>query len=141
MVRAFIEYLPWLLMEVLNSSLSGFGCHGDILGYRPILSMMSLLMILILFITTSKTVHRYSEDDPENNSSWIFRFMSILYLLKHLNSLSDFSGGFIVSLLMFRSSQAVFVITKPFGLPVSASRYKDLLFILFLAKIRSCLIY
>ena len=88
---------------------------------RPSLSMMSLPMILMVLLFTSSIVQLLAFYEPDVMSTWIVPIISILLLLKHLNSPIDLFGCFIIVFPFANSFCAVSMFMKLRGLPVSAN--------------------
>ena len=97
LVFIFLDVL-FCVFELLSNRFSPFRFFGDIVRCSPSLSVTSLPIILIVIESTNSIAHRCPNDDPEFISNWIVLFIPTSLFLKHLNSPSKNSSGFIVFL-------------------------------------------
>ena len=97
----------WCVLDILSNFFSPCECGGVIVRRRPSLSIMSLPMMFIVFVSTSSMLQFFAVLVPEVMSTWIVPSILILLLLKHLNSPSDLLGCWIFVLFSTSSGQFV----------------------------------
>ena len=112
--------IRWCVFEILNKFSSPL--FVVIVRRRPNWSMMSLPMMLMVLLQIRSIVQFFALNEPDGMSTWIVPIMSILLLLKHLNSPIDLFGCFIGVFPFASSFCAVSIFMKLLGLPVSASQ-------------------